>query len=70
MTPEREAEIKAASARVERANIAVQASMAMNVPREYGERIEAAQSHALRLAELSDAHKDLRRIIDDVFPDA
>lgn len=64
MTPEREQEIKDAAARAERARLAFQASLAMNVPQEYEKRIEAAQAHAMRRAELHDAEVALRAVIE------
>lgn len=63
MTPEREQEIRDAAARAERARMAFQASLAMNVPQDYEKRIEAAQAHALKQAELAEAERNLRRVI-------
>lgn len=64
MTPEREQEIKDAAARAEKARLAFQASLAMNVPQDYYERIVAAQAHAMRRAELYDAEAALRAVIE------
>ena len=63
MTPERKKEIMEAAANAERYRMVLQASMEMNVPQDYEARMQAAQAHALRVAELNEAETILQKLL-------